>query len=309
MEANPDSVTRQRASVWLASGVNRISLGVQALDDRLLASIGRIHDSKQAVEAYRSLRDAGCANVGMDFIWGLPGETRGQWRRQLEQAAALEPDHLSCYGLTLEEGTPLYDRQDSLAFPGEDDLAGMYLDTGEILAAHGYARYEISNHARPGRRCRHNMGYWNGTDYLGLGPAAVGTIGGVRRCSSSDLRTWAAEVAGGGPIGTEEHLAFRNRADEFIMLRLRTADGLSLAALRRICGRDPDEGVLSGLLDHGLAETDGNTLRLTAQGMLVSNSIISRIFEDVPEEDALPGEGGLPFTTCSAGGPAERNIA
>ncbi|MBR6673567.1 MAG: coproporphyrinogen III oxidase family protein, partial [Mailhella sp.] len=159
MEANPESMTPEKAAGFRSAGVSRVSLGVQALDDSLLAAVGRVHSRADALLAYEGLRRAGFDSVGLDFIWGLPGESLGSWRAQLEEAAALRPDHLSCYGLTLEEGTPLFAERDSLDLPGEDVQAAMYADCGDILERHGYRQYEISNYALPGRECRHNLGY------------------------------------------------------------------------------------------------------------------------------------------------------
>ena len=285
MEANPDSVPLERAKAFLAAGVNRVSLGVQALDDALLSSIGRIHDKSAALAAYRSLREAGCRNVGMDFIWGLPGETLELWEKQLEEAAQLGPDHLSCYGLTLEEGTPLYQERETLLLPDEDTQASMYLRCGEILEQHGYRQYEISNYARPEHACRHNLGYWLGADYLGLGPGAVSTIAGRRWSQPEDLSVWLEAVRSGRSAALIEELDSISRLEETIMLRLRMAEGLPFSLYHELTGHDflaDNVALIPALEQEGLALIEDGHLRLTRKGMLISNSIIEQCFENMP---------------------------
>ncbi len=294
MEANPESMTPEKAAGFRAAGVSRVSLGVQALDDSLLAAVGRVHSRADALRAYEGLRRAGFDSVGLDFIWGLPGESLDSWRAQLEEAAALRPDHLSCYGLTLEEGTPLFAERDSLDLPGEDVQAAMYADCGDILERHGYRQYEISNYALPGRECRHNLGYWLGEDYLGLGPSAVSAMRGLRWSQPADLAEWLAAPRGQRP-GPElcEELSFREQAEELVMLRLRTARGLPLDEYRRFTGRDfaaDNAALIAGLCAEGLARMDegpeGPRFALTRPGMLISNAVIEQCFETVPDTPA-----------------------
>jgi oxygen-independent coproporphyrinogen-3 oxidase len=274
--------------------VNRVSLGVQALDDSLLRAVGRVHSRADALRAYEGLRRAGFDSVGLDFIWGLPGESLGSWRAQLEEAATLRPDHLSCYGLTLEEGTPLFAERDSLDLPGEDVQAAMYADCGDILERHGYRQYEISNYALPGRECRHNLGYWLGEDYLGLGPSAVSAMRGLRWSQPADLAEWLAAPRGLRP-GPElcEELSFREQAEELVMLRLRTARGLPLDEYRAFTGRDfaaDNAALIAGLCAEGLARIDegpeGPRFALTRPGMLISNAVIEQCFETIPDTPA-----------------------
>ena len=294
MEANPESMTPEKAAGFRAAGVSRVSLGVQALDDSLLAAVGRVHSRADALRAYEGLRRAGFDSVGLDFIWGLPGESLGSWRAQLEEAAALRPDHLSCYGLTLEEGTPLFAERDCLDLPGEDAQAAMYADCGDILERHGYRQYEISNYALPGRECRHNLGYWLGEDYLGLGPSAVSSMRGLRWSQPADLAEWLAAPRGQRP-GPElcEELSFREQAEELVMLRLRTARGLPLDEYRRFTGRDfaaDNAALIAGLCAEGLARMDegpeGPRFALTLPGMLISNAVIEQCFEAIPDSPA-----------------------
>ena len=324
MEANPESVTAEKARALRDAGISRVSLGVQALDDGLLRAVGRIHSRADAIAAFRALRYT-FENVGLDFIWGLPGESLESWRAQLCEAAALRPDHLSCYGLTLEEGTPLWDERHTLALPDEATQSAMYLQCGEILEKNGFRQYEISNYAQPGRECRHNLGYWLGRDYLGLGPSAVSAFGPRRWTQPADLETWLsapreALMPDPGPqrpapcgrtpasfgsarpmLGTVsrlielERLSFREQAEELVMLRLRTARGLPLDEYRRFTGRDfavDNAELIAALEGEGLARicggADGPRFALTREGMLISNAVIERCFEAVP--DAREGE-------------------
>lgn len=288
MEANPESLHEQNARAFKAAGVNRVSLGVQALDDRLLKAIGRVHSKNDALRAYDALRRSGFSNVGIDLIWGLPREDLKSWNVQLEEAARLLPEHLSCYGLTLEEGTPLFQERHTLALPEEDTQAAMYESTGNILARHGYRQYEISNYARPGFECRHNKGYWTGRDYLGLGPSAVSTMGGRRWEQPSSLTVWADDVHQKKFDSRAQKLSFLERAEELVMLRLRTAEGLSFHSYTQLTGKDflqDNKIFLDALLAEGMVETNQHRVRLTRRGMLLSNSIIEGFFEHIPDTE------------------------
>lgn len=287
MEANPESVDADRAAGFRAAGVNRVSLGVQALDDALLAAVGRVHDKKDALSAFRALRRAKFDNIGLDFIWALPGETLESWKAQLAEAAALEPEHFSCYGLTLEEGTPLYQARHTLVLPGENEAAAMYEEGGALLESAGYAQYEISNFSRPGRRCRHNEGYWLGREYLGVGPSAVSFLCGRRISQPADLNTWLASVKENREAGTVEELSFGERMEELVMLRLRMTDGLDTAEYRRATGRDfvaDNQGLIEELKWRGMARLEGGRFALTRRGMLVSNAVIEQCFERIPQQ-------------------------
>ncbi len=281
LEANPESANDgDYLRTLRALGVNRLSLGVQSLDHDQLNTLGRIHSPEQALQTLDKARHAGFSNTGLDFIWGIPGQTRSHWLGQLERVAELRPDHFSCYGLTVEPGTPL--EQDlgtgSIELPSEDDQAAMFLEGSALLQSHGYTHYEISNFCRDGKHSRHNTGYWQGKDYLGVGPAAVSTISNVRWTHPDTLGAYATSLAG-GQLGTNrEPLAPTDLFNEQIMLSLRTAQGLDLGLLRQEMFAppvdDPSDHIES-LIKHGLAYTVGNTLSLTPAGMLVSNEIIA----------------------------------
>ncbi|HJD96413.1 radical SAM family heme chaperone HemW [Mailhella massiliensis] len=285
MEANPESMTEEKARGFRAAGVNRVSLGVQALDDGFLAALGRAHDKKAALAAFSALRRAGFANVGFDLMWGLPGQSAANWKAQLAEACALSPEHLSCYGLMLEEGTPLYRERESLPLPSEEEAAAMYEEGGALLEAAGYRQYEISNYAKEGFACRHNQGYWQGKDYLGLGPSAVSCIRNERRSNAADTEAWRLAVLRGERAAAVERLGFTERAEELVMLGLRTAEGLDLAAYRALTGRDfmkDNEGLVAELLRLGMAGREGGRFFLTRRGMLVSSSVMEQCFEHIP---------------------------
>lgn len=287
MEANPESMNEEKARGFRLAGVNRVSLGVQALDDALLAALGRVHDKKTALSAYSALRRAGFHNVGLDLMWGLPGQSVDNWKAQLAEAAALSPEHLSCYGLMLEEGTPFFRERENLRLPAEEEAAAMYEEGGALLEAAGYAQYEISNYAKQGFACRHNTGYWQGKEYLGLGPAAVSCTGNERRSNVADLEAWLSAVRQGKRAASVERLGFTEKAEELVMLGLRTAQGLDLAAYRALTGRDfeKDNAALIGeLLRRAMAGKKDGRFFLTRKGMLVSSAVMEQCFERIPEK-------------------------
>lgn len=279
MEANPDSASPEFLRAARELGVNRLSLGVQSFRDEELALLGRPHSARQAWEAVTRARGTGFANLGLDLIWGLPGQREGQWLESLRRAVELAPEHLSCYGLTLEPGTPLAEAPEELhQLPPERELARMYVHTGELLEDAGYMQYEISNYARLGHTCRHNLACWEGRDYLGLGPAASSTLGNLRWTNPEDLRAWA-ELVRTRQTGQHqrETLSPATRAQERLMLALRTAKGLDLAEYRALSGKNllaSHKAIIQALRQKELVRLYQGRLRLTRTGMLLSSSII-----------------------------------
>ncbi len=288
MEGNPESLqTRERAAGWTACGVNRFSMGVQSMHDDDLRRLGRIHTAAQVRSAVDVLRQAGDATLSMDLMWGLPGQNTHAWLDNLRQALDLGPTHLSCYALTLEEGTPMADTRWSgaLALPDEDECERMYLEGCALMEDRGIVQYEISNFAARGRRCRHNMGYWHGLDYLGIGPAAVSTISGRRIEHPADTAVWRAQVRQGRIMEGAEPLSQHDRLLETVMLRLRTTDGLPLARCRAV-GHDfaaAHATLIADLAAAGLLVSEPDRVRLTRRGLLVSNDIVARLFEEMEE--------------------------
>lgn len=288
LEANPDSAGDWRALRSLRrAGMNRLSLGVQSADDGLLRTLGRPHTFAQAEEAAAAARRARIRNLSLDLIYGLPGQDLSGWKDTLERAAALEPEHLSCYGLKVEEGTPLWDMQEKMDLPDDDAQADMYLWTVERLRALGYEQYEISNFARPGRASRHNMKYWTLCEYAGFGPGAHSDLGDVRYAYLRSLDTYCAGVeAGVSVLESSEHIPSRERDIEYVMLGLRLSQGISRQEFenRYRLPFAPIQSVLERFRATGHAALAGERWRLTPEGFLVSNQIIGQALE------ALAGE-------------------
>ena len=289
LEANPDSLGDWRAVRALArAGFNRLSLGVQSADDGELKALGRIHTFAQVKEAVAAARKGKIKNLSLDLIYGLPGQTLESWQKTLAAAAELAPEHLSCYGLKVEEGTPLWRKREELNFPDDDLQADMYLWTVEELERRGYEQYEISNFARPGFLSRHNMKYWTLGEYAGFGPGAHSDFGGVRYAFVRDLSAYCAGVESGGEILSEsERIDRRERDREYMMLGLRTAAEISRKSFqnRSRITFDPVEKVLERLEGPGYTRRQGEDgWRLTPEGFLVSNRIIGQALE------ALAGE-------------------
>src|SRR5213083_2745323 len=236
LEANPEDVTPAHATAWRRAGVNRVSLGAQSFDDRVLTWMHRSHDAARIGGAVRTLRDAGVDNLSLDLIFALPAELQRDWERDLELALSLGPDHLSLYGLTVEERTPLarWISRGAVVAPEDDRYAEEYLLAHARLAAHGYRFYEVSNACRDGFRSRHNSAYWSGRAYLGLGPAAHSFDGRARRWNLAAWETYRRALAAGlSAVDAEEVLSEEQRELERLYLALRTDAGMPLAALCR----------------------------------------------------------------------------
>jgi len=288
IEANPESAQNWRALRRLRrGGFNRISLGVQAGDDALLRQIGRIHTFADAERSAGAVRRAGFSNFSIDLIYGLPNQTLSGWQESLEKGLSLEPEHLSCYGLKVEEGTPLWRRQGELDLPDDDAQADMYLSAVERLAAAGYEQYEISNFAKPGFASRHNLKYWTLQEYAGFGPGAHSDLGGMRYAYARDLEGYIQGALDGTlSMSESERLPERERDGEYIMLSLRTAEGISRPVFERRYRHRfaPLETVLRRYQALGCAQPTGDGWRLTPKGFLISNTIITDLWEANGEE-------------------------
>ena len=288
LEANPDSAGDWRALRALRrAGFNRLSLGVQSADDGQLQVLGRPHTFAQAEAAVAAARRAKIRNLSLDLIYGLPGQTMESWRDTVEKAAALAPEHLSCYGLKVEEGTPLWDMQGDLDLPDDDAQADMYLWAAERLGELGYQQYEISNFAKPGYESRHNLKYWTLGEYAGFGPGAHSDLGDVRYAYVRDLDAYCAGVENQGDILSEnERIPVRERDVEYIMLGLRITKGISRQEFeyRFRLPFGPVQEVLERFGKSGHAALYGGRWHLTPEGFLLSNQIIGQCLE------ALAGE-------------------
>ena len=279
LEANPDSVSDQLLRRVRAEGFNRISLGVQTDDDELLKKLGRPHDYAQVVSAVQRIRKAGFKNLSLDLMYGLPGQTLLNWKDTLERVITLGPDHISCYALKVEENTPLYACKDILNIADDDTQAEMYLAGVEILRSHGFRQYEISNFARKGLYSRHNMKYWTGGEYLGFGPAASSDFGGRRFTTIRDLQGYVNGIQTGGSVLEEvDEVPQRERAGEYLMLRLRTISGINRYEYERkfLLPFDEIEAALERSRNMGYAmRSEEGRWRLTPRGYLISNDIIT----------------------------------
>ena len=285
-EANPDSASDSGDLAALRrAGFNRVSLGMQSADDGELKSIGRVHTMAQVRSAVEAVRRAGFDNLSLDLIYGLPGQSLPRWRENLSAAAALCPEHLSCYGLKAEPGTPLYARRDAL--PGDGAQADMYLEAVDFLEARGWRQYEISNFAKPRRESRHNLKYWTLGEYAGFGPGAHSDLGDVRYACVRDLDAYCLGVEAQGDILSEnERIPPRERDVEYLMLGLRLAKGVSRQEFeyRFRLPFSPVQEVLERFEQSGHAVLRGGRWRLTPEGFLLSNQIIGQALE------ALAGE-------------------
>ncbi len=278
-EANPDSVSDQLLRRLKAEGFNRVSLGVQCDNDEILKKLGRPHDFAQVVTAVQRIRKAGFRNLSLDLMYGLPGQSLNNWKDTLERVMTLSPDHISCYGLKVEEGTPLYEYREYCNLPDDDTQADMYLAAVEILRGHGFRQYEISNFARKGLYSRHNMKYWTGGEYLGFGPNASSDFAGKRFTIIRDLQGYCSGIKTGGEVLQEiDEVPLRERAGEYLMLRLRTSTGINREEYEHkfLLPFDPIEEALEKYRGFGhAARNEEGRWRLTPKGFLVSNDIIS----------------------------------
>jgi putative oxygen-independent coproporphyrinogen III oxidase len=282
LEANPTSVEATRFRGYRTAGVNRVSLGVQALDDRVLAELGRLHTAREALDAVGVARSI-FGRYSFDLIYARPRQEPKDWARELQTALAEAGEHLSLYQLTIEAETPFaaLHAAGKLKVPDEDTARALYDTTQQICAAHGLPAYEISNHARPGGECQHNLVYWRGQEYAGIGPGAHGRldIEGDRHATATEKRpeAWLARVeAGGNGVVTDEVLTREERSDEFLLMGLRLAEGIGLARYAEVSDRALDPVRIATLHEHGLVETtaDGR-LRVTIAGFPVLDAVVA----------------------------------
>ena len=284
MEANPDSLFDWKELRALRRlGLNRISLGVQSSDDATLRRLGRIHTWQQVVDAVDTVRRAKVPELSLDLIYGLPDQTMADWQKTLSDVLTLRPQHISCYGLKLEEGTPLWRQRQELTLPDDDLQADMYLYAVEFLQQMGYAQYEISNFALPGHESRHNLKYWTLGEYAGFGPGAHSDFGNVRYAYHRDLDAY---LKGRLILSESEQITAAEREREYLMLSLRTTAGLDVRTFENRYRQrfDAAEALLRSYESHGLAASTERGWRLTPKGFLVSNAIIAQLTDALAEE-------------------------
>ena len=282
-ESNPGTLTAGKAQILRAAGVNRVSLGVQSFDPRALEFLGRIHSADEAEEGFRLLRAAGFDNINLDLIYGIPGQPPETVAADLDRLAALGPEHAACYCLIFEDGTPLADlrRRGFVKEVDDDTELAQYQLVRDRLTDAGYRHYEISNFARPGRECRHNLLYWGDGEYLGCGPSAHSHWQGERSGNVRDLAAWCARLERGeSPRAFAERLEPEAKARETLIMALRRVQGLDLADFHARTGfraRDLSGPALEWLHDEGLLEEVDGRLRLTERGLFLSDGVFAEL--------------------------------
>lgn len=283
VEANPETVTDEKLAGLLEAGVDRLSIGVQSFSDVFLRRLGRHHSAERAVRAVRQARRAGFRSLNLDLMFAVPGQSMPDWDETLAQALDLAPDHLSTYCLTIEAGTP-FGRQAAagqVVLPDEEAQLAMYQRAIERLTGQGYRQYEVSNFARPGAECRHNLVYWMGGNYLGLGPSAHSHVDGRRFANARHLETYLRLIeARGTATDLDEHLSIEQRTGESILLGLRMTEGLDVRAFASRFGPDAyasRRDRIAALTASGLLERSGHRLRLTRQGLAVADAVCAEL--------------------------------
>lgn len=286
VEANPATVDHTSLAHMRRLGVNRLSMGLQSANNNELAALSRIHRREDFAASFRAARRARIENINVDLMFGIPYQTRQSFMKTLRYLVHFEPEHISLYDLILEPGTPLFKKRASLPFPSEDEEVEMYLSAVEFLAQNGYVQYEISNFARPGCQCRHNLKYWNCEEYLGLGAAAHSFFRGNRFSFARDIERYmrGVEVPASSIRITDQNDAVspKERLGEYIMLRFRLSAGLNCREFARLFGTSFEQRYgkkMAPYVQNGFATYKDGVYALTPRGMFVSNYILSDLLE------------------------------
>jgi oxygen-independent coproporphyrinogen-3 oxidase len=285
IEANPETLHSENLSLIKDMGINRLSLGVQSLNDSELKNLGRIHDSSKSYEAFSLSRKAGFRNINVDLIFGTPAQTLTDWQDTLNKVVSLAPEHISTYGLSVEQGTALSYALNThiIELPPQDAVADMYEYAVDFLTENGYVHYEISNFSRPGYKCHHNYHYWNRGAYYGLGPGACSFVNGKRFFHVRDINLYCENIRQGKhPQEEEEILDEKQALFESIFLGLRKKEGLNTEEIKKRYHVNIEQQFchhIEEFCHSGLMKKDGDTLRLTIRGMLLSNEIFCRFID------------------------------
>lgn len=285
IEANPGTVDEKKLKLYKKLGINRLSLGVQSFLNEDLAVCGRIHKAQDSVRAFTMARNAGFDNINVDIMFGLPGQTMASLVQTLNYTFKLGADHISFYGLKIEEGTPFYEMRQTLALPDEDSESDMYFASRQIMLSNGYQHYEISNFAKRGKRCKHNMKYWNSDEYLGIGPAAHSYFAGKRFSFKKDIKLYIDSFKGLTDRSIVEEIIdipHSARIAEYVMLRFRLSDGINCETFYKKFGRDFDSVYYQKLrpyINSGHIVRTKDGYAFSPEGMYVSNFILSRIID------------------------------
>lgn len=285
MEANPGTVTREKLTDYRRAGINRLSFGLQSANDRELKLLGRIHTWAEFLKSFHLARECGFTNINIDLMSALPGQTRESWKDTLKRVTDLNPEHISAYSLIIEDGTPFGEKYGSeegrKLLPDEDSEREMYHETKRFLRDCGYERYEISNYAKPGRACRHNIGYWTGLPYLGLGLGASSYMDGCRFAVNSDMKQYLEEKP--GMFTDVEKLTKKDMEEEFFYVGLRMTAGVSLPEFERrfgVSAKDVYPGLMEMFVEEKAAVFQGDRFVLTDYGLDVSNYIMAQFLQD-----------------------------
>ena len=291
MEMNPGTVTEEKLSAIKDAGVNRLSIGLQSANDEELKMLGRIHTYDQFLETYENARKIGFDNINIDLISAIPGQTVESWKRTLIKTAELHPEHLSAYSLIIEEGTPFYEKyaedatldKNDLPLPDEDTERTIYEITEEILKEYGFHRYEISNYSTKGRECRHNIGYWERVDYLGIGLGSSSLVDHCRFHNTEDFKFYIENSEDPEKIREDfQKLPKGEEIEEFMFLGLRMMRGISYSAFEKCFSMTLDDVYgkqIEGMISEGLMKRNGDFLSLTHRGIDVSNQIFVEFME------------------------------
>lgn len=286
MEMNPGTVTEEKLKLYKESGINRLSMGLQSVRDENLKLLGRIHTLEEFRQSFEFARQAGFENINLDMMSSLPGQDALSWENDLRTAASFNPEHISVYQLILEEGTGFYEKyaDHPELLPDEETSRAIYETTGEVLAELGYEQYEISNYAKPGKECRHNLKYWERGDYLGLGLGAASMVRNIRMNNTRDMKEYLEKCTEPKTMRKDvEFLEEPRQMEEFMFLGLRKTRGISKKEFRRVFGRDIDlvyEKALKKLLDSHMLLEKKDRLYLSKEGVLLSNTVLAEfLFE------------------------------
>ena len=290
MEMNPGTVTKEKLQAYKNCGINRLSIGLQSVRDSNLRLLGRIHTYEEFLESFRLAREAGFQNINVDLISSLPGQTEEFWREELKTIAELSPEHISVYQLILEEGTTFYEKYAAHPelLPDEETSRAIYQATEEVLGQYGFHQYEISNYAKEGRECRHNLKYWESDDYLGLGLGAASMVRNIRMNNTGDMKTYLEKCGEPKTMRTDvQFLEEPRQIEEFMFLGLRKTRGISKKEFRRVFGRDIElvyEKALKKLFSSGMLLEKKDRLYLSKEGVLLSNAVLSEFLFDSSDE-------------------------
>jgi len=292
VEINPDSTSSKDLGLLRKEGANRLSIGVQTADDVLAKSLGRRHTFRQVTQTVEAARNSGFENISLDLIYGLPGQAKADWADTINQIILIRPDHVSCYGLRIEEGTPLHVFKDSPLIPGEDDQSDMYLFTVEALRDVGYRQYEVSNFALPDMESKHNLKYWTREEYIGFGPSAHSYVGDLRYSYIKGVEEYLDALDGNRSIlAAQDSISKSEQALEYLMLSLRTTRGITGAEYYNIyqSGFAPIEALLLDYEKQGWAHRVNDRWSLTPTGFLLSNQLIGDILDAHAEQRVTRG--------------------